>query len=84
MKGEEVIKVTARFDKNNEVEVFICNDCRFETKKLEAWTVEKVTHIDRHSVIAQNHYENAKQLKMGHTHLEQLNPTNPPENKKLK
>ncbi|HTA83629.1 MAG TPA: 2Fe-2S iron-sulfur cluster-binding protein [Bacteroidia bacterium] len=78
LKGEEVIKVTARFDKNNEVESFICNECRFDHKKKEDWIIEKPTHVDRHSVIAQNHYENEKQLKMGHTHFEQLNPATPP------
>ena len=58
MKGEEVLRVTARKDKNNEVEEFICNECRFEKRTSADWVIEKPTHIDRHSVIAQNHYEN--------------------------
>lgn len=56
-KGEEVIRVTARKDKNGEVEEWICNTCRFEKKKTSDWIIEKPTHIERNSVIAQNHYE---------------------------
>jgi len=65
MKGEEILRVTARMDKNNEVEEFICNECRFEKKNPADWVIEKPTHIDRHSVIAQNHYEIEKQLQLG-------------------
>ena len=65
MKGEEILKVSARQDKNQEVEEFICNECRFEKKNPADWVIEKPTHIDRHSVIAQNHYENEKQLQLG-------------------
>jgi len=57
MKGDEVLRVSARKDQYGEVKEFICNDCRFEHKKLADWTVEGPRHIDRHSVIAQNHYE---------------------------
>ena len=64
LKGDEVIRVTARKDKWNEVQDWICNECRFEKKKLSDWIVEKPTHIDRHSVISQNHYENLAQLKL--------------------
>ena len=56
-KGDEVLRVTARKDKWNEVQDWICNECRFEKKNLNDWVVEKPTHIDRHSVISQNHYE---------------------------
>ncbi len=65
MKDEEILRVTARMDKNNEVEEFICNECRFEKKDPADWVIEKPTHIDRHSVIAQNHYEDEKQLQLG-------------------
>ena len=65
MKGEEILKVSARQDKNQEVEEFICNECRFEKKNPADWVIEKPTHIDRHSVIAQNHFENEKQLQLG-------------------
>lgn len=64
LKGDEVIRVTARKDKWNEVQDWICNECRFEKKHLNDWIVEKPTHIDRHSVISQNHYENLAQLKL--------------------
>ncbi|MBN8704043.1 MAG: (2Fe-2S)-binding protein [Bacteroidetes bacterium] len=63
-KGEEVLRVTARKDVYGEVEEFICNDCRFHTKNTKDWTIEKPSHIDRHSVISQNHYENLAQLKL--------------------
>jgi len=65
MKGDEVLRVSARKDKNEEVENFICNECRFEKKKKEDWVIEKPTHIDRHSVISANHYEELKALKLG-------------------
>ena len=63
-KGNDVLRVTARKDKYGEAEEFICNDCRFHHKKLSDWTIEQASHIDRHSVIAQNHYENLVQLKL--------------------
>jgi NADH-quinone oxidoreductase subunit G len=65
LKGEEVLRVTARFDENNESEGWICNECRFEKKKKEDWIIEKSTKIDRHSVISANHYETLKQLDLG-------------------
>lgn len=64
MKGEEVLRVTGRKDKYGEVEEFICNECRFEKKKVSDWVIEGPRHIDRHSVIAQNHYEILHQLKL--------------------
>jgi hypothetical protein len=39
------------------VEEFICNECRFDHKKKEDWMIEGPSHIERHSVISQNHYE---------------------------
>ena len=56
-KGNEVLRVSARKDQYGEVKEFICNECRFEHKTMSDWTVEGPRHIDRHSVIAQNHYE---------------------------
>ncbi len=55
--GDEVLRVTARKDQWGEVEDFICNTCRFDKKSLADWTIEGPRHIDKHSVIAQNHYE---------------------------
>ena len=62
-KGDEVLRVTARKDKYGEVEDFICNDCRFHKKQVSDWTIEGPSHIDRHSVISQNHYESLQKLK---------------------
>ena len=77
-QGEEVLRVTARKDKYGEVEDFICNDCRFHKKQLSDWTVDGPSHIDRHSVIAQNHYESLQELKVDTSkHQKQL------ENKKV-
>ncbi|MDZ4757162.1 MAG: 2Fe-2S iron-sulfur cluster-binding protein [Bacteroidota bacterium] len=55
--GDDVLRVTARKDEWGEVEDFICNTCRFDKKSLADWTIEGPRHIDKHSVIAQNHYE---------------------------
>lgn len=57
MKGDEVVRVTARKDQYGEVEEWICNECRFERKDVKCWNIEGPRHIDRHSVISLNHYE---------------------------
>lgn len=57
MKGDEVVRVTARKDQYGEVEEWICNQCRFERKDTKYWNIEGPRHIDRHSVISLNHYE---------------------------
>ena len=64
MKGEEVLRVTARKDTYGEVESFICNECRFDKKKKSDWVIEGPAHIDRHSVISMNHYETLQKLKL--------------------
>ncbi len=56
-QGEEVLRVTSRKDKWGESEAFICNECRFDKKHTADWKIEGPAHIDRHSVISQNHYE---------------------------
>lgn len=61
MRGEEVYRVTARKDQWGEVEDWICNECRFEKKKASDWVIEGPTNVDRHSVISQGHYVNAKE-----------------------
>ncbi|MDL1914187.1 MAG: 2Fe-2S iron-sulfur cluster binding domain-containing protein [Bergeyella sp.] len=58
MKGDEIVRVTARKNQWNEVEDWICDTCRFEKKEAEKWTIEGPRHVDRHSVISLNHYEN--------------------------
>ena len=60
MRGDEVYRVTARKDKWGEVNEFICNECRFEKKKVSDWVIEGPTKVDRHSVISFNHYVGMK------------------------
>lgn len=55
-RGEEVLRVTARKDEWGEVNEWICNTCRFETKNTADWIIEGPTKISRHSVISQGHY----------------------------
>ncbi|WDF46557.1 2Fe-2S iron-sulfur cluster-binding protein [Chryseobacterium sp. KACC 21268] len=57
MKGNEVVRVTARKDQYGEVEEWICDECRFHKKDTALWNIEGPRHIDRHSVISLNHYE---------------------------
>lgn len=61
-KGDEVIRVTGRKDQFGEVEEFICNTCRFETKKTIDWVIEGPRNIANTSVISSNHYETLKPL----------------------
>ncbi len=55
--GEEVLRVTGRKDQYGEVEDFICNTCRFDTKNTSDWIIEGPRHISHTSVISSNHYE---------------------------
>lgn len=56
-KGDEVLRVTGRKDQFGEVEDFICNTCRFDTKNTSDWVIEGPRHISHTSVISSNHYE---------------------------
>jgi NADH-quinone oxidoreductase subunit G len=58
LRGDDVLRVTARKDQWGEVEDWICNDCRFEKKQVTDWVIEGPTKVDRHSVISQGHYVN--------------------------
>jgi hypothetical protein len=78
------LKVSARLDKNNEAIEWICNECRFEKKNTADWVIEKPTHIDRHSVISANHYENEKQLQLGKFTDHKMIPKAEPKLKKKK
>ncbi len=60
MRGDEVFRVTARKNEWNEVEDWICNDCRFEKKSTKDWVIEGPSVIARSSVIAQGHYVGTK------------------------
>lgn len=55
-KGEDVLRVTGRKDEFGEVEEFICDTCRFETKQTSDWTLDEPTPVDERSVISANHY----------------------------
>jgi NADH-quinone oxidoreductase subunit G len=55
-KGDDVLRVTGRKNEFGEVEDFICNTCRFETKRTADWEIEGPTKVDRKSVISANHY----------------------------
>ncbi|MBC3541759.1 2Fe-2S iron-sulfur cluster-binding protein [Rufibacter sediminis] len=57
MRGNDVLRVTARKDQYNEVQEFICNTCRFDKKDANDWTIEGPRKIARTSVISANHYE---------------------------
>lgn len=63
MRGNDVLRVTARKDQFGEVEAtedgstgWICNECRFEKKKVSDWVIEGPTQVARHSVISAGHY----------------------------
>ncbi|GGH30990.1 2Fe-2S iron-sulfur cluster binding domain-containing protein [Sphingobacterium alkalisoli] len=57
-KGADVLRVTGRKDEFGEVEDFICNTCRFDTKQTNQWILEEPTKVDKESVINSNHYYN--------------------------
>jgi NADH-quinone oxidoreductase subunit G len=60
--GNEIYRVTGRKDQWGEVDDWICNTCRYETKNTNDWTEEGPRKIDRHSVISQNKYESGTQF----------------------
>ena len=64
LKGNEVLRVTARKDQWGESIEWICNECRFETKNVNDWTVDGATRISQKSVISANHYESLTKLKL--------------------
>jgi NADH-quinone oxidoreductase subunit G len=63
-KGNEVLRVSARKDQYGEVKEYICNECRYDHKHMGDWEIEGPRHIDRNSVISQNHYERIDLLKL--------------------
>jgi NADH-quinone oxidoreductase subunit G len=60
LRGDDILRVTARKDQWGEVEEFICNECRFEKKKVSEWVIEGPTKVNRHSVISAGHYVGVK------------------------
>lgn len=57
LKGDDIIRVTARKNEFGEVEEFICNTCRFEKRAKSDWEIEGPRKVDPESVIASNKYE---------------------------
>ncbi|MBK8485104.1 MAG: (2Fe-2S)-binding protein [Saprospiraceae bacterium] len=57
LKGEDVIRITARKNQFGEVEDFICNECRFEHKEKSDWNVEGPRDMGEESVISSNKYD---------------------------
>lgn len=55
-KGADVLRVTGRKDAYDEVDEFICNTCRFDTKNTADWILDTPTPISDTSVIDANHY----------------------------
>jgi NADH-quinone oxidoreductase subunit G len=74
IKGTDVLRVTGRKDEFGEVDEWICNECRYDKKQVSDWIVEGPTHVDPHSVVAQNHYD-LVQLRLKPSGM---NPTAPP------
>jgi NADH-quinone oxidoreductase subunit G len=64
LKGEDVLRVTARKDQWDEVEDFICNECRYDHKRTSDWVIDGPSPINRASVISQNHYLHLNELKV--------------------
>lgn len=56
-KGDDVLRVTGRKDEWGEVDEFICDTCRFETKRTSDWVIEGPRTVNRHSVISANKYK---------------------------
>jgi NADH-quinone oxidoreductase subunit G len=56
MRGDDVLRVSARKNAYGEVTEYICNECRYEHKNKADWTIEGPRSIDKHSVINSNHY----------------------------
>ena len=63
MRGDDVMRVTARKDQWGEVEDWICNTCRYDLKKVSDWVIEGPTKVNRHSVINTGHYINVDKPK---------------------
>lgn len=56
MFGDEVQRVSARKDEWNEVEDFICNECRFDHKDANDWVIEGPRKFAKNSVLNVNNY----------------------------
>lgn len=63
MRGDEVFRVTGRKDQWGEVHDWICNECRYDKKKVSDWVIEGPAKMSRHSVISVNKYYGLKKPK---------------------
>ena len=54
--GDEIYRITARKTPYGEIEEFICNECRYERKKISDWELEEVREFEDYSVRNQNKY----------------------------
>ena len=54
--GDKIKRVSARKDVYNEVEDFICNECRFDHKDINDWVIEGPRKFNKESVINVNNY----------------------------
>lgn len=70
MSGDEVLRVSARKDQWHEVEDFICNECRFDRKDKNDWTIEGPRKFEKWSVLNVNNY--TTNLKKVHIDADEL------------
>lgn len=56
MFGDTIQRVTSPKDKYNEVEDFICNECRFDHKHVEDWVIDGPRKFEKFSVLNVNNY----------------------------
>ena len=54
--GNDVYRISARKDEYNEVESFICNECRFDHKQKSDWIIEGPRKMNKLSVMNQGKY----------------------------
>lgn len=65
MFGDIVQRVTTRTNEYNEMEDFICNECRFHKKDKSHWIIEGPRKIKKSSVISVNNYtDNLKKIEI--------------------
>lgn len=62
MFGDHIQRVSARKDEWNEVEDFICNECRFDHKNVDDWVIEGPRKFKKASVLNTNNYTRPTKL----------------------
>lgn len=56
MFGDKIYRVSAPKDKYDEVDHFICNECRFEHKNIDDWIIDGSHKFEKYSVLNVNNY----------------------------